>query len=141
MGALRKAWLLATRNEMMTKRHHARTIILDRSDFRAALRYASVQSTYRTARPIRAPRSRAVRDRAIALIDTRGKRARGGRKEGKRERKEEGKGPRYPGSKSERTPLLLSCTRRGAPRERLGFADFSDRLASSELLVFLPRVS
>lgn len=38
-------------------------------------------------------------------------------------------------------PLFLSCTRRGAPRGRLGFADFSDRLASSELLVFLPRVS
>lgn len=38
-------------------------------------------------------------------------------------------------------PLFLSCTRRGAPHGRLGFADFSDRLASSELLVFLPRVS
>lgn len=48
MGALRKAWLLATRNETMTKRHHASTIILNRSDRWTAPSTRSVQSACRS---------------------------------------------------------------------------------------------
>lgn len=94
--------------------------------------------------PIRAPRWRSrvyVVARSRAWIARRLFIAHTTNAEGNKKTKERGHGFSFEKWPKHAFPLFLSCTRRCAPRGRLGFADFSDRLASSELLVFLPRVS
>ncbi|EZA58107.1 hypothetical protein X777_01488, partial [Ooceraea biroi] len=131
IGALRKAWLLATRNEAMMKRYHASAIIMDRSDHSAILKLRSVaQPLTRALWRFLMLSSRG--DVRIALdVVTRMTNQPRERKEGKNERMNE---------RFSCLSRFIAFLLRVAARLR-DFADFSDRLASSELLVFLPGVS